>query len=212
VTATALSLLNSGSLFTNARLGQFPTGLGVCNQYERRNCGSPEHQLDNGGSRDFILFQFTVPVFIEFVVIDPWGTWDRDVAYYLGNAPSGLNLSGVTLGGLAGLGFGPETVSNGTKSGAPRTVTIGDGPYNALLFGVPRAHGKKGDDYFKVFALSASAPVQPEAEAVPEPHTFALVGGGLLLIHLGRRRIGRGAADSRTHVREPSRPSTRTPP
>src|SRR5580698_3455435 len=51
VTVTAWGLTgHSDTTFQTANLGQYTgtnLGLGICNQNENKNCGSPTHQVDN---------------------------------------------------------------------------------------------------------------------------------------------------------------------
>ncbi len=188
VTATAFSLLNNGDTFSNAQLGQYSTGLGACNSNEGLYCGSPDHQFDNGGSRDFLLLVFSQAVTINSVTIDPYApsNADRDVAYFLGNVSTPLDLNGTTLAQLVGLGFGGEIDNNGTQSLAPRTVDINAGTYNALLFGTKDPTTDSYDDYFKVYALDAGVPTSD----VPEPGSMVLIGTGLVGLGLiGKRRV-----------------------
>src|SRR5580700_5798843 len=101
VTVTGWSVTGNGkTTFQDANVGQYSgLGLGECDQIETINCSSPNHQVDNATAYDFVLFQFSSPVTPSTVTIQPYGTWDRDVTYYTGNAATGLNLNGVTLAG-----------------------------------------------------------------------------------------------------------------
>lgn len=170
ITATAWSY-DPRAGFQQARLGLWPTGLGVCSITER--CGNPSHQVDNAGQHEFVLFQFSAPVDPISVRIDPYGTYDRDVSYWTGNIslPSDL-LVGETYSSLTGLGFFSRIDNNGTVSSRPRDVPIVSPAVNALLFGA-RLNGG-GDDYFKITSLTGSA------ASVPEPSILLLISLGLL--------------------------------
>jgi hypothetical protein len=165
--------------FRQANLGQWSTGLGVCNPSESNPCSSPSHQVDNQGSDDFVLFLFSAPVDPTTVRIDPYGTYDRDVSYWTGTVGTPISLTGVSYGGLGALGFSSRIDNDGTSSSSYRDVPIVSPFANALLFG-PK-YGGEGDgyDYFKITKLSAS---------VPEPASLMLLGAGLVGILIWRRK------------------------
>jgi len=190
VTVTAWGLTgNSDTTFQTANLGQYTgtnLGLGVCNQNEGKNCSSPNHQVDNAHGNDFVLFQFssliTSPITIT---ITPYGTYDRDVTYYTGNAASGLNLTGDALSGLSALGLTDVQNSDSIVSSSTRTVTLNvSGGVNTILFGA-RVNGDSYADYFKINGLSAN--VSP----TPEPATSAAVGATLIGLAALARRVNR---------------------
>jgi len=176
VTVSAFSLPgNLTGNFSTGQLGQFSgLGLGVCNQNEGSNCSSPEHQVDNHVSQDFVLFSFNTVVDPASIVINPYGTWDRDVSYWIGNTST--NLSTIGLAGLSGAGFGSRIDDDSTVSSNARTVTLGGGNGNALLFAARLNNPDDYLDYFKIESLAVNS-------AVPEPATFGLA--GLALVGLG---------------------------
>jgi MYXO-CTERM domain-containing protein len=184
VTATAFSLPgNETGNFVPGQLNWYNTlGLAVCNHTgEGANCDNPEHQVDNNGSYDFVLFTFNTVVDPVNIVINPYDTWDRDVTYWIGN--TGTNLSTIGLAGLGGAGFGGRIDDDSTSSSAARTVLLGGGNGNALLFGA-RLSGNNDDDYidrFKIESLTVST--------APEPATFGLAGLALVGLGLLRRRL-----------------------
>jgi hypothetical protein len=175
VTAKAFSLTgNNDTTFQTATLGEYTGyGLGVCNQQElaaQGGCGSPQHEIDDNGQNDFVLFQFSTAVTSITITLDPVCNCNTNASYYVGN---GLNPLGDTLAQL-----GTATPSNETTSDTVRTVTLtglGAG-VNSVLFG---ASVLGTDNYFKIESIS----VTEGSTAAPEPATFGLA--GLALIGLG---------------------------
>jgi hypothetical protein len=187
VTASSFSLPgNLSGNFTTAQLNQYNTlGLASCNQGEGAGCGAPEHQVDNHGNFDFVLFKFSTSVDPVSIVINPYGTYDRDVTYWIGNGNT--NLSSIGLTGLSGAGFGSRIDDDSTVSGNARTVSLGGGNGNELLLAA-RLSGNGADDYldyFKIESLTVNT-------AVPEPASLSLAGLALTTIGLLRRRRIKG--------------------
>jgi hypothetical protein len=162
-----------------ASLGRWSTGLGSCNTTEMP-CSSPSHQVDNVGVDDWVLFVFSEAIDITSVRIDPYGNYDRDVSYYVGNVSAPLNLTGVNYAGLGGLGFSSLNNSESTASDAYRDVSIAGGYVNALLVG--GYANSDQDDYFKIKSVAGQT-------RVPEPSTLLLlfVGAGAIAFSRSRR-------------------------
>ena len=67
VTVYATAWYANTNNFAKAALGQYLSGLGVCNDQEDGTngsngsfpCDSPYHAIDNNGQRDFVLFLFS---------------------------------------------------------------------------------------------------------------------------------------------------------
>lgn len=182
VTANAWSY---GTSFQEARLGRWSTGVAVCGATE--TCSNPAHQVDNVGQHEFVLLRFDAPVDPLSVRIDPYGTYDRDASYWVGNVNSSIDLTGKGYGDLGGLGFLARNDSNGTTSTSYRDVSISNPlSVNALLFGAKYLGASDGEDRFKITKMSGNA--------VPVPGTMLLFGLGFSLFigwhYRWRRRIG----------------------
>lgn len=116
--------------------------------------------------------------------IDPYGVYDRDVTYWVGNITPGLDLTGKTYADLAALGFSAETVSLSTPSESARNVTIVGKGVNAILFGAQRGEFTGDDvDRFKVTAINVN-----RLTAVPEPSGLLLGAFGMITLLARRRR------------------------
>ncbi len=170
ITASAWYIDLSGQL-QKATLGRYWPGLGVCSFNE--SCTSPNHQVDNSGYDQSILFHFSAPIDPSTMNII-WTTGgDLDASYWLGGTSTAMNLTGdnVTTS-LTALGFGAQNVSNGTANPDGRAVDLTTGVpagyVNPILFGA-----KNGDidDYFKIADTSGST----GSSAVPEPSSVILL-------------------------------------
>ncbi len=185
VTMTAWANTGAGGTFAPAQLQRWSAGMGVCGSTEGIGCGSPAHQVDNDGPDNWVLFTFSSLVDVTSVTVDPWGTYDTDVSYWVGSFTTlpGLNGASSTL---AGLGFSSRYDSDGPTTANAVAHAIGGGFINALLFG-PRQGGNDQDDYFKITGMAVTT---LEAPSVPEPGTMVLLGSGLALLarRLRKRR------------------------
>jgi uncharacterized protein (TIGR03382 family) len=180
---------SSDTAFETARGSQYTIGMGVSNADETTS--NPDHQVDNGGADDWMLFYFDEMVGNATVTIDPYGTYDRDVTYYTATLDGPVDLTNLTYADLVALGFSARHDSYSTVSGDARQVLIEDSPggYNAILFGAWQGEPTTDSlDCFKISGVSATYTGAPNPyTSVPEPATAVL---GLLgsLALLRRRR------------------------
>jgi len=134
---TANTPLNS---FETAYITSFAAGLGVCNRDEGsissciHGSGAP-HEVDNVGQQDLVLFLFDSPQSMQSLTIDPNGTWDRDVSFWVGNVSASMTLVGSTFTNLGALGFGSQVNSLNSAGNAALTISLGGYMGNALLVG-----------------------------------------------------------------------------
>lgn len=195
ITITSFNIgANGGTTFAKAQTTPFSEGLGVCNSAERAangGCSSdPQHRVDNNnGNYDFLLFQFSAPVDVTSVTLVASSTGnsyrDTDASYWMKDTISPVSLAGKTL---ANMNLGPEYNSNSNSSVYSRTFNILDNWTDTFLLAA-----KIGDtnDYFKVKTITfeTTNPGIPTSETgVPEPSTFAMLGGALVGLAVYRRR------------------------
>lgn len=180
VTVSAYSLNQSTNVFSASTLGQYSGGLGVTNSADDSNPAN-QHAVDNAdGYTDFILMQFSKPVDPLSVKINQYNS-DSDMDYWTGNIPA--SLAGLNLSNLSGFNFG----SNNSSSGS-RTITLTSGVVSALLVS---ADLSGTNDFFKLAGLTVDYTIPPPPSQIPEPSTYATMGGALLgigLVMAKRRR------------------------
>lgn len=172
-------------------------GLGICNATEGAGCSAPQHQVDNSGQTDFMLFVFSTPVNLGQIQlmqysnnsgIGPNGATDMDMSYWVGQAG---NTAFSSL--IAGGGAIPGTTQNndlctGTcwsteNIGGTNLATVTDslgGATNVTYLLVSAGYGATGNpdgtaDFFKIQDLQNVT----KFTANPEPATFGMFGFAL---------------------------------
>ncbi len=184
--ATGWGDSGTGGAFEPGQVKYWSGGLGTCNQGEGVNCSGPIHQVDNVVQRDWVLFTLDGTYELDYVRIDPWGTWDRDVTYWIGNIAPGLDLTGISYSDLAALGFGPQKNVFNSRSSSGINIDLEDQIGNALLIGAYKdgtTDNRSHQDRFKIKKLKGE-----KTHSVPEPATMALFGTGLAGAFLRRKR------------------------
>lgn len=182
LTPTAWHLATLGGTFASATLGYYnPPGLGVSNSGE--TAGSPHHAVDNYAGFNFVMFSFSAPVNLVSAYLNQYG--DTDVTYWTSSSAV-ASLSGVSVAGLAGLGFSSAINNNGSGS---RSVDLSGTNVRTLILGASTTNFTVGNwnsyDFFKIQSVTADVP----NGQVPEPSTFALLGTALVgLGWVARRR------------------------
>ena len=173
---------SSSAGLTDAYTDLFSGGIGVKNQSESGS--SPSHAIDNGGSEnDLVLFEFGSNDYNAQSFKIGWSTNDSDIRVWVGGSGAGLDLAGMSIDDLGGLGFTqlddfwnvPTNISTDLDTdvtGRYMIVTGGDESYKT--------------DYFKFKQIAAE--FLDEGGEVPEPGTLAVFGVGLAGLAAARRR------------------------
>ena len=158
-------------------------GLGVCNQSEGTGCSAPNHEVDNSGHLDFVLFQFSSAITSASVILNPvCNCGYTDSTYYTGNLSG--TIFGKSLAQLSTVGFNSTSSQSGGNS--QQNLGIGGigGGVTSILLGADIAGPHFGQDYFKIGSLTYTP-----GSSVPEPSSLMSLGIGLgLLTWVGHRR------------------------
>ena len=161
-TAWYVNGTTGNSTLQKATLGQYTSGLGVC--YPGENCSDPNAQTDNNGFNEYVLLEFGTPVDPTTMHITSSNGGDLDVSYWLGgNKGQNMNLTGLTIGNLASLGFGGISNNPGSAVGSrdvDLTAGLPSGYVNAILFG-PKSSDT--NDYFTIGSMTGQPAPEPSS-------------------------------------------------
>jgi hypothetical protein len=204
ITSFQLSTSSSSNTFQTARTTIWSQGIGTCSNGEvgtNNTCSSnPEHRVDNNGRYEAVLFRFSAPVDVNSFTVaasctSSWaGTTclDTDATYWLADvAPNVNTLAGLTLANLTTT-FGTSTNANfGSSTNTYRTANIaGTNFYDAFVLGARISTGSPDSnlDFFKIKSIDVTFDPRIPGSEVPEPTTYALIGGALLALGVYRNR------------------------
>jgi hypothetical protein len=156
--------------FSNAAVGQYGPGLGVINDFGFFGWGGDgDHEVDNIGNLDYLLFSFSAPVSFTGIRLEAVGA-DGDFDYWIGNSSSASSLYS-----------GTKTSVEATGANEQDRLLSGTGQY--LLIGAATLPTNDLDDTFKVRSLTFSNP-PTNTPGVPD--------GGATVILLGASLAGLG--------------------
>ncbi len=108
-------------------------GLGVCSSGDSNNCPSPQHQVDNNKSYEFVLFQFSTPVDLSSITLGNFGgikngsysssngAGDMDLSYW-----TGVSGASTTISDLTNMGAGWSGQNNVACDGTNASNGCGD--------------------------------------------------------------------------------------
>lgn len=174
-------------LFEEAQIASYSTGLGVCNREEANFAGGISacinngviHQVDNVSRDDLVVFEFDQVVSFENLTVDPFGQFDRDISFWVGNSASLPDLLQETFDTLDDLaGFSNPTHLSASVSAAPFTHTL-SGTGNILIISASRVLPHP-EDRFKIAQISV--------QAVPVPAAAWLFGSAIIGLAGYRRK------------------------
>lgn len=172
VTATGWSI--HGDQVTSAYLGSYSNGLGVTNRSEG-NGDNNRHTIDNSGSTDFVLFQFSDPVDLLSADLRKYG--DTDMTFMaLSSLPSHAMALSSFLSSISS--------SSNNLGGSNNRLALEGTSVISNIWAVSARYGA-GDtnDAVKLRRISVNA-----APAVPEPTTWAMMLLGFFGIGAAMRR------------------------
>ena len=216
VTAYSFGNTGSGGALQQGTLGQYSSlGLGVCDQNETTptgtsglgtGCSSPQHQVDNSGNVDYVLFEFATPVDLSSLALVQYA---NNLGQSGANAPSNVDVNFTYWTGTAGntsfsnlIPTGGTTADDFSSGGTnvtcaasvcdaqntDYTETISGNDVTYLLVS---AQLGQTDDFFKISGIDATRFV------APEPASFGLLGLAFVGLGLaGRWKIRRGVGKS----------------
>ncbi len=151
VHASAFSRTNSSGAWATAYLGLFGPGLGVTDGSESGN--DPTHKVDNQGSRkNYVLFEFSVPVVIDQVFLDSIGA-DSDMSVWIGTKTNPFT-NHITLSDAVLTSLGAREDNNATGSVSSRWANINSAGISGNVIVIAASTSDTTpDDEFKISKL-----------------------------------------------------------
>jgi hypothetical protein len=171
-------------------VGQYSSyGLGAtATPYETGSNNT--HTVDNQGTQDFLVFQFSQSVRVTSTYLTPFAltgqtssTQDSDAtaaASWTGDPITNTLNLGNTWAGVASL-FGNMQFSAGDNTASAQAVNGAGNTGNLFFLAAGDIAGTSGLDAFKVKSLDVTA-------AVPEPASWAMMIAGLGVVGMSMRR------------------------
>ena len=200
----------SGGAFVSAAAVSYGGAYGVTSATDPG--GSPEHSIDNYGSTDGILLNFSNSVILRQILIG-WAAYDSDVSVlrYTGAGSGATALSGKTIARALSNGWvsvgNYETVAaeaqvdGGGNNSTPTSINAnsassswwlisaynsGYGGSNIGSVGGGSGAYNSGYDFVKLLQIGGD---KAPAASVPEPGSLALVAAALIGGFATRRRV-----------------------
>jgi len=146
---------DSDSLWSAGYLGVYSHGLGVTNQYEGSG-SNDQHTVDsNGGTRDYVLFEFPKLVVIDKAYLD-YVVGDSDMSAWIGTVGDPANHHTLSDAFLTSLGARED---NDTTSSSPRWADINasNRSGNILVISASAADTTP-EDAFKIHQVAFKCP------------------------------------------------------
>jgi hypothetical protein len=180
VRASAWSI--TGGRINDAYLGAYGGGLGVTNDGE--DGSGTSHVIDNSGRQDFVLLQFSAPVLLTQITVNPFevnGSTDADTTIGWGKSLVPWD-SVLALDGTQANSFTSKlTLQQAVGTGATNAVNVSGSASNLWMVAASLVNSDGKSDGFKLSSVKVTTPV-------PEPATWMMMILGFGAIGLAVRR------------------------